>query len=399
MANTRASDSIPSDASDAVRETQDRLNQGAASARKRASGARNYTKPEPPQVYYVKGVPRYYYEELPLVITTQMQSPLKQEGKYAIGPNKERLVTSKWGDARAATQTDSQGKVESGRRHMGLDFRADVGEIVMATADGVVRAIKGNEPGGVRMQRSKGGPAFSTSFEADSEGVVRDASGEVVGRPRHKDPVSGKYIDSTIGFGGIYVEIHHRGEYAGYKSQYMHLSKTLVKPGQEVKAGDPIGQVGNTGGNDGIVGPAALSNAESHLHWQIQYKGVVVKPMAFVPFADRNGRAVTEASSVALSTAVLSSLDQAMPQFMKNALGQGVRQVLANARNTAMANLTRQQHAERQADHYEAVAKTLDARSQGLYEIARFQSQFLVVTEPMQFDFDNGYWTDDGEVV
>ena len=59
----------------------------------------------------------------------------------------------------------------------------------------------------------------------------------------------------------------------GVSSIYIHLSKVLVKPGQVVKAGAVIGQVGSTGF---AMGP--------HLHWGLYANGNPVDPNQWVPF-------------------------------------------------------------------------------------------------------------------
>ncbi|MFN8614957.1 MAG: M23 family metallopeptidase [Vampirovibrionales bacterium] len=57
----------------------------------------------------------------------------------------------------------------------------------------------------------------------------------------------------------------------GLSSIYIHLSKINVKPGQRVKAGDILGQVGATGF---ATGP--------HLHWGLFVHGVPVNPTQWV---------------------------------------------------------------------------------------------------------------------
>jgi murein DD-endopeptidase MepM/ murein hydrolase activator NlpD len=50
----------------------------------------------------------------------------------------------------------------------------------------------------------------------------------------------------------------------------------MVAPGQEVRAGDILGLVGNTGLSTG-----------AHLHWELRILGIAVDPMQFIdePFA------------------------------------------------------------------------------------------------------------------
>jgi murein DD-endopeptidase MepM/ murein hydrolase activator NlpD len=52
-----------------------------------------------------------------------------------------------------------------------------------------------------------------------------------------------------------------------WESRSCHLQKTLVEEGQQVKSGDIIGLVGQTGG---VTGP--------HLHWELYYKGDILNP-------------------------------------------------------------------------------------------------------------------------
>jgi murein DD-endopeptidase MepM/ murein hydrolase activator NlpD len=57
----------------------------------------------------------------------------------------------------------------------------------------------------------------------------------------------------------------------GLVSAYFHLSRALVKPGQEVERGQVIGLVGRSGR---VTGP--------HLHWVMRYGAVTVDPMSVV---------------------------------------------------------------------------------------------------------------------
>ena len=55
-----------------------------------------------------------------------------------------------------------------------------------------------------------------------------------------------------------------------YETLYAHLSKSLVRKGQNVKRGDVIALVGNTGKSTG-----------PHLHYEVHYKGHAVDPRNF----------------------------------------------------------------------------------------------------------------------
>ena len=100
------------------------------------------------------------------------------------------------------------------RKHKGMDFSAPTGTPIYATSDGKVIRVDGRAPG------------------------------------------YGKHIRIDHGF--------------GYVTLYAHLSKFNVRRGQEVKRGDVIGFVGNTGRS---VAP--------HLHYEIRKDGVAVNPINF----------------------------------------------------------------------------------------------------------------------
>lgn len=71
---------------------------------------------------------------------------------------------------------------------------------------------------------------------------------------------------STGGYGNQIIINHGYG----YKTLYGHMSAFNIKQGQEVKRGEVIGYIGNTGKS---VGP--------HLHYEVIYKGVKVNPVNF----------------------------------------------------------------------------------------------------------------------
>lgn len=96
---------------------------------------------------------------------------------------------------------------------------------------------------GVDFALPEGSRIFATA-----DGVVRD-------------------VNTKTSSGGIMVIIDHKN---GYKTEYRHLSKSLVASGKEVKRGDIIALSGNTG----------LSLAP-HLHYEVSHNGMRVDPIHY----------------------------------------------------------------------------------------------------------------------
>ncbi|MDE6499604.1 MAG: M23 family metallopeptidase [Rikenella sp.] len=83
---------------------------------------------------------------------------------------------------------------------------------------------------------------------------------------------------------GIQIVIDHG---FGYRTRYAHLSKNLVKPGQLVKRGEKIGEVGSTGRSTG-----------PHLHYEVIYRGRPVNPINYISrdMSEEEFRAITESA-------------------------------------------------------------------------------------------------------
>jgi murein DD-endopeptidase MepM/ murein hydrolase activator NlpD len=103
------------------------------------------------------------------------------------------------------------------KMHYGMDFTAPVGTPVYSTGDGKVVEVSGSKR-------------------------------------------------SRAGF-GLVVKIDHG---FGYETVYAHLNAFNVRQGQEVKRGDVIGYVGNTGGS-----------TAPHLHYEVHRNGSAVNPQYF----------------------------------------------------------------------------------------------------------------------
>jgi murein DD-endopeptidase MepM/ murein hydrolase activator NlpD len=73
---------------------------------------------------------------------------------------------------------------------------------------------------------------------------------------------------------GNFVVIRH---YNGLETIYGHMSKHLVRPDQDVRAGDPIGLGGNTGRSTG-----------SHLHFETRLCGVALNPALMFDFRNQD---------------------------------------------------------------------------------------------------------------
>jgi len=82
------------------------------------------------------------------------------------------------------------------------------------------------------------------------------------------DGVAAVVVASAVGYGN-YVVLAHRN---GVATLYGHLAASLVKPGDSVVQGQPIGLEGSTGNSTG-----------PHLHFEMRVSGQPVDPRPFLP--------------------------------------------------------------------------------------------------------------------
>lgn len=97
---------------------------------------------------------------------------------------------------------------------------------------------------------------------------------------RVKSAIKGKVVD--IGYHadlGNFVKIYD--ETTGFTNRQLHFSKILVKEGQYIKAGDPIGKCGSTGK---ATGP--------HIHNEFWFEGETVNPFLLYRLSESELQAV-----------------------------------------------------------------------------------------------------------
>jgi len=120
-------------------------------------------------------------------------------------------------------------------------------------------------------------------FEVPFEGVVTSNFGWRYGRNHNGididlevwDPVKSAFPGVVRvaryykGFGRVVVVRH----YNGLETLYAHLHRFKVKPGDIIEAGDTVGLGGSSGNSTG-----------SHLHFEIRFQGVPIKPSQVINF-------------------------------------------------------------------------------------------------------------------
>lgn len=157
------------------------------------------------------------------------------------------------GYPRVATSGLGEPRDQGRRPHRGIDFASEYGEPVRSVADGTVVFA------GVDWERRANIPL--------------EPWGAVIVHERHMGPR------------GLFVEIDHGN---GIVSLYAHLASYGVQVGDQVKAGQQLGEVGRTGIRDS--GP--------HLHFGMFQNGEVLDPLdqlaayVFPPTLTKRGHAV-----------------------------------------------------------------------------------------------------------
>jgi murein DD-endopeptidase MepM/ murein hydrolase activator NlpD len=116
---------------------------------------------------------------------------------------------------------------------------------------GAQRVYRGGEAGSYHSGLDIAGGA-GTVYVAPADGVVTLAA-----------------VDSEFSLEGHLLIVDHGG---GLNSSFLHASELLVKEGDHVNQGQPLGKIGMTGR---ATGP--------HLHWSLTWRGRRLDPLLFVP--------------------------------------------------------------------------------------------------------------------
>lgn len=305
---------------------------------------------------------RKFFDTAPTPLKRVLGSPLERKGKFATGPNKERVISSGWGRARIRHTKEKNVRTT----HKGLDFKSFLGEKVYACADGTVRFA------GLSTLAS-GGVDIPGVYADDNTRDVYNADGVVIA------------TDAQIGDAGIYITILHSGDFEGYRTEYMHLRKTFVNKGDKVQEGQLIAEVGNT----------AVRQSGIHLHFQVNFVAgrntALVNPASLVP---NHWPGQVDSTNTA-ATMGIQDLGDRRPAGQGVVLQSAAGTVQAVDRETNLYNQSGSDHKRRQSTHRDLIVSNLNAQQSQVYAaMAQFQGNAPTITDPMTFDFTTGLWSD-----
>lgn len=311
------------------------------------------------------------YESSPVALARLMGSPLPvSASKHVVSlqGTPVRLVTSGWNDTRSTGYDD---KVDSNRRHGGLDFPCVFGETVLSVSEGVISFVG--------VQHRKEGSKYVEGASVDSDGNILDKNGNAI------LPVN------EVGFGGIFVQITHTGTFVGFKTEYMHLSK--IAPGiiknKKVVEGEIIGYGGVSGGYYGRI------TSGTHLHWQARYNDIIVKPEGLVLHYNPNSPSESFSNDVLAETMIQIYKTGKITAGEAVILGSAAASIRGQNRAVDMENQSLADIRKKASEHSKYLSNCLAVEAATLHQaVSQFNSEPPTVNNPMTYNFTTGLWSD-----
>ena len=153
---------------------------------------------------------------------------------------------------------------------------------------------------------------------------------------------------------GNYLVIRHPN---GLETVYAHLSRFLVERDEFVRAGQPIGLVGNTGRSSG-----------PHLHFETRFMGLPINPNRLIDFI--HGVAHRDEYMTTAATFGRTRNSSAVPRSgsVENVLQASVNSAIGSTSNAFVAGAI-QHHRVRQGDTLSAIARRYGTTARRIAEL------------------------------
>ncbi len=196
----------------------------------------------------------------PRKYASALKNPVEVSQRRTTEPKSARTVAA---TASPAPAVETRSASRSWRSRLFGDSKPKTQEVVVKGGSGQFRWPLD------RFRRSRG---FSTNWLSPHQGLDLAAS---EGTPIHASDDGVVLQSGRLGEYGNLVVLDHGG---GYSTLYGHVSKSLVREGQKVRAGETIALVGSTGRSTG-----------PHLHFEIRYNAKAIDPERKLSKPGRSG--------------------------------------------------------------------------------------------------------------
>ncbi len=154
---------------------------------------------------------------------------------------------------------------------------------------------------------------------AGAKGQISKEHGGIDIRAEASNPIYAAMSGTVVGTSPDYgtVEIKHPG---GWVTKYLHMGKFAVKSGDNVTAGDVIGEAGG-------IGKSGREVYNPHLHFEMIKDGTKVDPETV--FQSYNGSQINRTRKQQIENA--SALGVGGPDFRPSITQQNIKEVLNNS--------------------------------------------------------------------